>query len=417
VQALAAYSSVALTLGLVITRPRIGRSRRVNPGIAAACGVAIILLTGTIGFDDMRVAARELWRPFVTIASIMVMTYAASRLGVLTRLTARMIPHAHSTRRLFTYVFVLSALTSGVLNNDAAVLLLTPLVVLIVRAVFPEENPPILPFAFAVFMAAGVAPLVVANPMNMIVAEFADISFNVYAVRMAPISIVGWVIAYVVLRLIFRKDLDRATPDTREVDDTPAWQPDQVRMLVLLGAVLSAYPIVSYLDGPIWAVAATGAVVAIVLCTRTLHEPVSMLVRLSISWETLVFLFGVFLMAVGLQHAGIVDWLADVYSNSSVGEVGVASAAGSALINNHPMALINLLSLEGATDVGTDHILAALIGGDLGPRLLPMGSLAGLLWIAALRRDGIEISTGRFFVTGLAVTAPALAVSLLLLQL
>jgi arsenical pump membrane protein len=60
-------------------------------------------------------------------------------------------------------------------------------------------------------------------------------------------------------------------------------------------------------------------------------------------------------------------------------------------------------------------VLAALVGGDIGPRLLPMGSLAGLLWTDLLRRQGVEVPLGRFVLVGLAVLVPTLAISLLLL--
>ncbi len=33
-------------------------------------------------------------------------------------------------------------------------------------------------------------------------------------------------------------------------------------------------------------------------------------------------------------------------------------------------------------------VFAALVGGDLGPRLLPIGSVAGLLWTHQLRQKG-----------------------------
>ena len=60
---------------------------------------------------------------------------------------------------------------------------------------------------------------------------------------------------------------------------------------------------------------------------------------------------------------------------------------------------------------------AALIGGDIGPRLLPIGSLAGLLWMDLLRRAGVTISIGKFVKVGTVVLLPTLAVSLLLLWL
>jgi hypothetical protein len=53
--------------------------------------------------------------------------------------------------------------------------------------------------------------------------------------------------------------------------------------------------------------------------------------------------------------------------------------------------------------------------GDLGPRLLPMGSLAALLWLDLLRRHGVHISTSKFILVGFPVTVPSLALSLLLL--
>ena len=44
--------------------------------------------------------------------------------------------------------------------------------------------------------------------MNLIVADYAGISFNVYAARMIPIAIAGWVTAYAILRVIFHRHLD-----------------------------------------------------------------------------------------------------------------------------------------------------------------------------------------------------------------
>jgi arsenical pump membrane protein len=62
-------------------------------------------------------------------------------------------------------------------------------------------------------------------------------------------------------------------------------------------------------------------------------------------------------------------------------------------------------------------LLAALVGGDIGPRLLPIGSLAGLLWIDLLRRSGIQVGVMRFVRVGMLVLLPTLVVSLVLLWL
>ncbi len=97
--------------------------------------------------------------------------------------------------------------------------------------------------------------------------------------------------------------------------------------------------------------------------------------------------------------------------------MGTTAALGSALLNNHPMAIMNLLALDAMPHAGHREILAALIGGDLGPRLLPVGSLAGLLWLESCRQLGVNISLRQFVTVGFAVTVPTFVVSLAILAL
>ena len=170
-------------------------------------------------------------------------------------------------------------------------------------------------------------------------------------------------------------------------------------------------------DLQVFVVAATGAAMALALCWR--HEagrPPEVL-RTAVAWEILIFLVGMFLLAQGLQNVGVVELLTDLYEDTGAGVIGVTSAIGSALINNHSMALTNLLAIEELPGADSHQFLPALVGGDLGPRLLPIGSLAGLLWITLLSRLGVEVPLGRFVKVGVAVTVPSLAVSLAVLAL
>jgi len=79
------------------------------------------------------------------------------------------------------------------------------------------------------------------------------------------------------------------------------------------------------------------------------------------------------------------------------------------------MALMNALALQLRPDAGAREFLAVLVGGDLGPRLLPIGSLAGLIWLESCRRRGVVIPLRQFVGIGAATTIPALLGSLLLL--
>ncbi|WBO60598.1 hypothetical protein GT370_07455 [Acidocella sp. MX-AZ03] len=50
---------------------------------------------------------------------------------------------------------------------------------------------------------------------------------------------------------------------------------------------------------------------------------------------------------------------------------------------------------------------------DLGPNLSVTGSLATILWLNALRREGLAMSAWRFLALGAVMMPPALALALL----
>lgn len=405
------YSTVALTLGLVVARPRVSPRFRLSPAMAALAGVLALAIIGSVRFADVWWAASTMWRPLLGVVAIMTMTGVARRFGVLDRAADLVFARAGgSSSKLFALVFVFGALTATLLNNDSAILLVTPLVVESAKRRAPKL---VVPLAFAVFLSAGVAPFIVSNPMNMVVASYAGIGFNEYAARMLLPAIGGAAATFFVARLFFRRAL--ASAPSVETDAPASASAGRRGWLVLgvLVAVVASYPIVSWFGGPVWAVATVGAVVLLAITGLTKESPLRV-VREEIHLDTILFLFAALVLSIGLRHVGVVDRLAAVYAGASPLKVGLVSAAGSAVLNNHPMSNLNMFALS---EVGAGHtsVLAALIGGDLGPRMFPMGSLAGLLWLEMLRRSGIEIPARRFILVGAIATLPTLAACLALL--
>ena len=89
-------------------------------------------------------------------------------------------------------------------------------------------------------------------------------------------------------------------------------------------------------------------------------------------------------------------------------------AALSNLINNLPAGLLTADVLRAsAAHPYLHHALghALLIGVDLGPNLSVSGSLATILWLIALRRDGTRVSAWSFIKAGALVMPPALLVA------
>jgi arsenical pump membrane protein len=90
---------------------------------------------------------------------------------------------------------------------------------------------------------------------------------------------------------------------------------------------------------------------------------------------------------------------------------GVGLAVGCNLVNNLPAGLLagRVVEVAGVPD----HVrTAVLIGVDLGPNLSVTGSLATILWLTALRREGLHVNAWAFLKFGALVMPPALALAI-----
>lgn len=96
--------------------------------------------------------------------------------------------------------------------------------------------------------------------------------------------------------------------------------------------------------------------------------------------------------------------------------MGIIITIMSNLFNNLPSVMLGTLII---VDMGLDSqtmqvaYLANVIGSDIGALLTPMGTLATLIWMYILRKNGIFLSWGMYIKTVVMVIPIGLFVSLL----
>jgi len=91
---------------------------------------------------------------------------------------------------------------------------------------------------------------------------------------------------------------------------------------------------------------------------------------------------------------------------------GAVVGVGNNVINNLPLGLIAGSTLHAAHAQGVIE-KAVLIGVDLGPNLSVTGSLATILWLIAMRREGLDVVFGTFLKVGAVAMPVALALALI----
>jgi arsenical pump membrane protein len=346
---------------------------------------------------------------------MMLLAELARQEGVFDWLAALAVRRANGSRvRLFTLVYVVGTVVTVFLSNDATAVVLTPAVYAAVKRARTEALPYLLICAFIANAASFVLPI--SNPANLVVyGKTLPPLLPWFRVFLLP-SILSIGITYAALRWFVRKDLEGTVEDGTEPAHLTAAGRRALWGILVTGAVLigaSARGIDLGLPTCLAAIAAM--LIATEARPRTVRE-----IAAGVSWSVLPLVAGLFVLVEAVNTVGaqkiVGRWLQACHGvwGGFAASFGVATLSN--LVNNLPAGLLAGGAVQ-ATHVSPYIRDSVLIGIDLGPNLSITGSLATVLWLIALRREGEHVTAWQFLRAGAVVMPPALLLSALAVAL
>jgi arsenical pump membrane protein len=407
------WSIAAGTIAGVLFRPRDW------PEAVWAClGAFILVVSGLLSLSGAGTAIAKGTDVYLFLTGMMLLSELARREGVFNWLASLAVAAAKGSRaRLFTLVYLVGIVVTVFLSNDATAVVLTPAVYAAVQKARTKALPYLLICAFIANAASFVLPI--SNPANLVVYRKNLPPLLPWLRTFLPASACSIVCTYLALRWTQRNELNGSIEDGSE----PAKLSKEGRKaawgIIGTGIVLIC---ASGFGLDLGLPTCVAAGIAVLITTRAKGRAIGDIVT-GVSWSVLPLVAGLFVLVEALNSAGalqdvgrVLQWCAGMprFAGALAAAFGVAGLSN--VMNNLPSGLLSGGALQ-AVHVPPHIRDAVLIGVDLGPNLSVTGSLATVLWLIALRREGEQISGWHFLKTGLVVMPPALLLSTLAVSL
>lgn len=407
----ATWAIAGLSTAGVIARPM-----RWPEWIWAVAGAVLLIVLGLMPLGEAGQAVAKGLDVYLFLIGMMLLSETAREHGAFDWIAATAVNMAGRSRaKLFALVYATGVVVTTFMSNDATAVVLTPAV--FVAAKKAKADP--LPLLFACALIANAASFVlpISNPANLVL----------YGGQMPPLG--AWMAAFALPSLASIAVTFAVLRWTQRARIAGSCECDVVRdalstggKLAIAGIVLTALLllVVSALDAELGLpTALAGIATAVIVSLLAGRSPVTL--AKSVSWGVLPLVAGLFVLVEALDRTGVIAWVAQGLRSMLVDPTRAAAISGTTLafvsnaMNNLPAGLIASSAIAQAhpPQIVTD---ALLIGVDLGPNLSVTGSLATILWLQAIRREGEDVSFLAFLKVG-AVAMPLALVAALGIRL
>ncbi len=324
-----------------------------------------------------------------------------------------------SQLKLFTILFILISIVTIFTSNDIIILTFTPFIINFTK----RSNISPIPYLIMEFSAANTSSmaLIVGNPTNIVLASANNISFLEYFKTMWLITLVSSITLYVLLIVIFKKQLS-AKIGIENNSNKPVLNKFLVSIsitILLLSTILLA--ISNYINIEMYLITSVLSLILLIfLITYILITKKEKFVLIAsikrLPYALIPFLLSMFILVGALKVNNVTVYLYDILNQKyNILTYGISSFLMCNIMNNIPMSILysNILTL-GASQKA---IFATIISSNLGAYLTPLGALAGIMWMSILKMYKIEFNFKTFVKYGAMLSIPVLFVSLGILYL
>ncbi len=371
---------------------------RMNRATIALVGATLLVAMGVMPLDGAFKAV-----DLGTLALLLGMMVLNSNLrlaGFFGLVAQRVSAWARTPRQLLALVVAASGVLSAVFLNDTIVLMLTPLILEIARA---TRQPPV-PYLVALVTAANVGSVAteIGNPQNMLIAVASGIPFGRFTAVLLPVAVVGLVIVWAVIAVVYRRALGAGPlPPHEPLRVSPLWpllRKCGWASLLLVGAIAARLPL------PLAALLAA----ALLLVTRRIKPE---RVFREIDWSLLVFFAALFVVTAALVPLGVTDRLfawAGTLLAGGVAPLAAVSVVLSNVVSNVPAVLLLRPLVPALADPERAWLTVAMAT-TLAGNMTLLGSVANLIVAELARVRGVRLSFGEYLKAGMPVTLLSLA--------
>ena len=338
----------------------------------------------------------------------MLLAELARRQGLFDYLASHAVTAAKGSReRLFLLVYGVGIVVTTVLSNDATAVVLTPAVYAAVK----KSGAPVLPYLLICAFTANAASFVlpISNPANLVIFGRQMPPLLDWMKTFALPSIVAIAATYLLLRASHHRPLHGSIDADR--DSTALSRSGRVVGFGIAGSAIALLAASAFHRdlGLVTFIAAVLVFAMVLLFDRRAFFSVIQ----EASWSILPLVAGLFVIVRALDTTGAVMEARRALHELNglppligalVASFGVAAASN--IANNLPVALLAGSAVQDHVPPLLRHAL--VVGVDLGPNFSITGSLATILWLIAIRREGETIGFWQFLRLGVVITTPAL---------